>query len=50
MADFKDTLDSIRQDLHDAIAQKDRGRMAKDAIRMQYWGKMILEMQEGRPD
>lgn len=50
LADFKDTLDSIRQDLHDAIAQKDRGRMAKDAIRMQYWGKMILEMQEGRPD
>ena len=46
LADLKDTLGTIRQNLHDAIVQKDQEKMAKDAIKMQYWGKMILEMEE----
>ena len=46
LANLNSTLSTIEQDLHEAIAQKDKDGMAREAIKLQYWGKMITEIQD----
>ena len=45
LANLNSTLNTIEQDLHEAIAQKDKDGMAREAVKLQYWGKMITEIQ-----
>ena len=43
---LQETLHGIQRALHDAILSKDSHTMARQAIKMQYWRKMIQEMED----